>query len=1025
MITMDTNKNPTLRRMHFNQETFIQLKEVPVGPLPLEEGDAFHLNLYDSLESDSDSLIQEKQYQLKLKHRIQENEEVVFQTFDIEFDMENGDDDENLYDSLEEAEVENNFDGNKFETDHKSSEEARNHTNDKYASLRYDPNWRNTRGGAEILLSKDTLQQQSPHVNNPLMNLLQESDDSLEDSVAISQELKHPDLLEHKKLTNKSLGARFSLRENGNNAEKQPKKQRPPSPSCKCDSNQEECDSFDSSVSDDNSTTDLQNHKKSTSVNTAKMVPWVKNGKNKCHNVKSDNEILKDHKYRHVNLLEQKRQMGKSQGVRFSLRENENNEEKQSERKRPPSPYRKNIERSQEECESLDSLGSYETNKSDFQKDMKITTDNILETGSQDDQGKNKHHHEEDFEKLNDHYQKEYMQYWECESMHSDENINRVRSRNVPEISCDRKLQTKERSRNDIVARNKQTLGAHKITSYQQLYNEMKTKSTQEVSTTKSSKTMTIEESKQNTVDGQENSTKMKWMQRAQRLQNCKTKQLSAKKNGLINIVREKPPRPPDKSSTKQHAQKTQQEEKLRHVEDAGAHQTKNTSDLLIVHRDDDSVPLIPCSDHTFASPLHSQVGPAFVPNLQPIVNLNIHLNTSSDFIPAITSDTTQTTVRLVPAHHPMSQDSSYYKSHKVYNALQPQHPLPFFQDAQGTIHNSHQCSSGRSKFLTTLNAPENGQRQLMYNAQSPFEVLHAQTHHDLMLSPKYHKAACARTLVPGLYNQPRSNPMPHSVNQEKVMREDHNAFGKEYGSLGFPALPFLPSHQQKLVQSTSTQLIQQMKNIYKDTPHLAHTHPDSHVVFPSIYPMAESDSELDARPNKKMGPSMKCCNSDGYLAQMEKVNKLKEKKHLKPYTMRDDNNVKQDVKLGGLGPDYKSIQEKAMKMKLEKEYANQIKEQNLRGGCKSSSSPQKQSTNTENKSINSSWKRGKEYAKSIHKPKPLTVNSKVANEMPGKEKLTKLGKCVQLDPSENTIVKMMQERHEKEKRIVAAFKAR
>ncbi|XP_072885861.1 jhy protein homolog [Hemitrygon akajei] len=1020
MITMDANKNPTLNRMHFNQETFIQSKEVPARPLPLEEGDAFHVNLYDSLESDSDSLIQEEQYQLELKHRIQKNEELVFRTFDIKFDIENGDDDESLYDSLEEPEVENNFDGNKSETDHKSSEEARNHTNDKYASLRYDPNWRNTREGTEILLSKDTLQQQSPHVNNSLMNLLQESNDSLEDNVAISQELKHPDLLKHKKLTNNSHGARFSVRKNGNNAEKQSKKQRPPSPSRNCDSNQEECDSFDF---DDNSTTNLQNHKKITSENTAKMAPWVKNRKNKCHSVRSDNEV-KDHKYRPVNLLEQKRQMGKSQGVRFSLRENENNEEKQSKRKRPPSPYCKNIESSQEECDSLDSLGSYETNKSDFQKDMKITTDNILETGSQDDQGKNKHLHEEDFEKLNDHYQKEYMQYWECESMHSDESTNCVKSRNVPEISCDRKLQTKERSGNDIVARNKQTLGARKITSYQQLYNEMKTRSTQEVSTTKSSKTMTVRESKQNTVDGQENSTEMKWMQRAQRLQNCKTKQLSTKKKGLMNMVREKPPRPPDKPSTKQHAQKTQKEEKMQHIEDAGARQNKNTSDLLIVHRDDDSVPLTPSSDHTFASSLHSQVGPAFIPNLQPTVNLNIHLNTSSDFIPAISSDTTQTTVRLVPSHHPMSQDSSYYKSHKVYNALQPQNPLPYFQDSQGTIHNSHQYSTGRSKFLTTLNPRENGQRQLMYNVQSPFEVRHAQTHHDLMLTPKYHQAAYARTLVPGLYNQPRLNPMPYSMNQEKAMTEDHNSFGKEYGSLGFPALPFLSSHQQNLVQSTSTRLIQQMENIYKDTPRLAHTHPDSHMVLPSIYPMAESDSELDARPNKKILPSMIRCNSDGYLAQMEKVNKLKEKKHYKPYTMRDHINIKQDVKLGGLGPDYKSIQEKAKKMKRQKEYAKQIKEQNLRDGCKSSSSPQKQPTSTENKNINSSWKLAKEYAKSIHKPKPLPANSKVANEMLGKEKLTKLGQCVQLDPSENTMLEMMQDRHEKEKQIVAAFKA-
>ncbi|XP_051895956.1 jhy protein homolog [Pristis pectinata] len=292
------------------------------------------------------------------------------------------------------------------------------------------------------------------------------------------------------------------------------------------------------------------------------------------------------------------------------------------------------------------------------------------------------------------------------------------------------------------------------------------------------------------------------------------------------------------------------------------------------------------------------------------------------------------------------------------------------------------------------------------------------------MVKTNYHQAALTRTLAPDLYNHPRSNPIPYSLNQEKVMREDHNYFGKEYWNSRFPTIPVLASHQRYLVQSPSMRLIQQMQDIYKDTPRLAHTHPDSHLVLPSINPMAESDSELDTRPNKKIPPSMIRCNSDGYLAQMEKVNKLKGKKHFKPYTMRDHKDLKLNVKLGGLGPDYKSVQEKAKKMKRQKEYAKQIKEQNLKGGCKSSLSPQKQSASTENKNVTSSRKLAIEYAKSIHKPKPLPANSKVTNETLGQDKLTKLGRCVQLDPSENTMLEMMQDRHEKEKQIVAAFKA-
>lgn len=97
-----------------------------------------------------------------------------------------------------------------------------------------------------------------------------------------------------------------------------------------------------------------------------------------------------------------------------------------------------------------------------------------------------------------------------------------------------------------------------------------------------------------------------------------------------------------------------------------------------------------------------------------------------------------------------------------------------------------------------------------------------------------------------------------------------------------FTTLPFLTSQQQYLVQSPSTRLIQQMENIYKDTPRLAHTHPNSCLVLPSIYPMAGSDSELDTGRNNKIPTTMTRCNSDGYLAQMEKVNKLKENKDFK-----------------------------------------------------------------------------------------------------------------------------------------------
>uniref|UniRef100_UPI00398EA6FA jhy protein homolog isoform X2 n=1 Tax=Pristiophorus japonicus TaxID=55135 RepID=UPI00398EA6FA len=999
---MDKNQNPTQRKKLFNPGAYTQLKEVPEGPFPLEEED-FHLSLYDSLESDSDSLIQERQYQQELHHRIQENEEMVTRTSEyIEFDAKNGDEEEwNFYDSLEEAEAESEQDRGKIEPEHKVNDNTRHQSSDIYASLRYNPNWRNTRVGAEILKSKQAQQQHNPHLNDSLENSLQESNDPLEKNVGRSREYEHRDLLEQKRPTNESQGVGFHLRENSNRVVKQPKRKKPPSPYCKSeDSTQEDRESLDSPASyDETNKSDLQNHRKTRTDKITETVAQDNHGKNKCHDEENDYEKLNDYENERFGLLEQKRPTNKSQGVRFSVRENVNHVTvKQPKRKRPPSPYCKSEDSIQEEHESLDSPGSYDkTNKSDLQIHRKQRTDKITETVPQDNHGKIKCHNEDDnYENLNDHYQKEYQQYWEHESTCSDVSISSVTYHNDPVISRDRKLQTKVKSQDNIVERNKQTLGTRKITSYQQLYSEKETKRTQQVSTAKSSKA-TITEFIQSTVDGQENcSIEMKWKQKAQRLQTRKAKQLSTKKKELTNVVRERPPRPPDKPSTKQQTQKAQLHgEKPQHFDNV-VHQNKNTSELLIIQRDDNSILLSPSSDRTFASSSVNQIGPAFIPNSQPTVNLNIHLNTASDFVPTVSGDNTQTTVKLVPSHHSMNQAASVYKNHNVYNAPQHQNPVPYFQEYQKTPESRtsrypHQFNTNPSHFSTTLYVPENAQHQTVCDIQAPSYTHFGQTQHGQMVNPNYHQAVYTRTLAPDCYNHPRlqgsdfgtGTPLFYSINQEKMMKEDHNQFGKDYGNAGFPTLPFLPSHQQYLVQSPSTRLIQQMEHIYEGTPRLAHTHPGSHVVLPSIGPMAESDSELDTRPNKSHPATITRCNSDGYLAQMEKVNKLKEKNNCKHSTLRNYKDLKQDVKLGGLGPDFKSAQEKAKKMKRQKEYAKQINEQNLKVGSKSSPTLLKPSSSIDNKDITSRRKVAMEYAKNIQKPKPLAAKPRAADEKP------------------------------------------
>ncbi|XP_072449238.1 jhy protein homolog isoform X2 [Chiloscyllium punctatum] len=808
---MEKNRSPTQNRKLLNPGACTQLKEVPERPLP-QEGEDFPLRLFDSLESDSDSLIQEREYQLELQHRIQDNEEMVTLE-DTEYDVNNGEEDEwNLYDSLEDMEDEQYEE--QIEPEHKVNNNISLQTTDRYANLRYNPNWRNTRAGAKILMSKQNYES----LHDSLENLLQESNELLEKTEGRYNE--HQDKVEQKRQTNKARAVGFSLRDD-DNVEKQLKRKRPSSPYIKCEASmQEEYESLGSS-----GFCDLQNDRKIKSNTIVAEVSQENHEEYQSHD--EDNcEMFSDSECEYLDSLEQKRQTDKSQGVKFRLRES-NNVQKQSERKHLPSYYKN--EQSAQDCESLDSPRFYiDTIKSDLENNKKTGTRKFLIKEPKDKHEKDEDHNEEDdYESLNDHFQKEYQQFMEHESTCSDMSIKSVRHSNNRVISHGRKLQTKVRVQDDIVERNKQTLGRHKINSYQLLYSEKKeVKGTQQLSSAKSSKCVNTHESVQHVLDGEESSTiEVKWKQKAQKLQ-------------------------------------------------------------------------------------------------------------------------------------------------------------------------------------------------------------YGKTEHGQMLNPNYHQGAYARTLAPGLCSNSHlqrtdiaaGNSQSYSMNQEKMTKEDHSQFEKEYGNSRFPPLSFLPPYH--LVQSPSTRLIQQMEHIYEGTPRPLHTHPSSHLVLPPIGLMGDSDSELEqTRPNEKKAVTLSRCNSDGYLAQMEKINKLKENNKYKPYTLRDYKSLKQDVKLGGLGPDYKSAQEKTEKMKRQKEYATQVKNQNMKLGSKPSPSQLKPPPGIENKT-NSRRKMALEYARNIQKPKPLAAKPGDANEKSERGEFPEHSQYAQLDPSHNILLAMLQQRHEKEKQIVARFTA-
>ncbi|NXX86030.1 JHY protein, partial [Urocolius indicus] len=121
------------------------------------------------------------------------------------------------------------------------------------------------------------------------------------------------------------------------------------------------------------------------------------------------------------------------------------------------------------------------------------------------------------------------------------------------------------------------------------------------------------------------------------------------------------------------------------------------------------------------------------------------------------------------------------------------------------------------------------------------------------------------------------------------------------------------------------------------------------------------------------------------------------------------------NVKLGGLGPDYEAIKKKVKKLKQQREYAKQVKEHNMKTIAPVQRLPTKPQ-------VVSSMSRQKalEYAKKI--PKPKIFMPRQSDEEVKEERVlpqTSNGASLPQIPSLETL----QNRHEKEKQVVAAFR--
>ncbi|NXP11350.1 JHY protein, partial [Thinocorus orbignyianus] len=118
------------------------------------------------------------------------------------------------------------------------------------------------------------------------------------------------------------------------------------------------------------------------------------------------------------------------------------------------------------------------------------------------------------------------------------------------------------------------------------------------------------------------------------------------------------------------------------------------------------------------------------------------------------------------------------------------------------------------------------------------------------------------------------------------------------------------------------------------------------------------------------------------------------------------------NVKLGGLGPDYEAIKEK--KLKQQKEYAKQIKEHNMRNVASVQRLPPKPQV-----ILSVSRQKALEYAKKVPKPKTFTARQ---SEEAKEEKV--LPRTLNGDSLPQIVsLETLQNRHEKEKQVVAAFR--
>ncbi|KAE8288102.1 hypothetical protein D5F01_LYC14162 [Larimichthys crocea] len=151
--------------------------------------------------------------------------------------------------------------------------------------------------------------------------------------------------------------------------------------------------------------------------------------------------------------------------------------------------------------------------------------------------------------------------------------------------------------------------------------------------------------------------------------------------------------------------------------------------------------------------------------------------------------------------------------------------------------------------------------------------------------------------------------------------------------------------------------------------------------------------------------------SSDGYLVQMEKQKQLRTRVTYKAYSLKDYKQLRSDINLRGLGPDYKAIEKTRL-------YSNVIREQNK----KISRIPFLPAKDPEGNDKKVPRMKALEYAKTIAKP-PVQPQSKQTQKHESEGFTEHAPYSEELDMSEPVSLEVLRKRHEEEKKAVAVLR--